>query len=37
MNYGYIQEDHLLMIGYSLSLLTCGTVCVLILIYRNKK
>ena len=35
--YGYIQKDLLLMVGYALSLFTCGTVCILILIYRNKK
>jgi MtN3 and saliva related transmembrane protein len=33
--YGYIQHDWLLMWGYILALITCGTVTVLIFVYRN--
>lgn len=35
--YGYIQKDWILMWGYILAFITCGTVTILILIYRNNK
>ncbi len=35
--HGYINGDYLLVFGYGLSVLTCGTVTVLILIYRNRE
>lgn len=34
--HGYYQNDYLLMIGYLLSLLTCGMVTSLIILYRRK-
>ena len=34
--YGYIQHDWLLMWGYILALSTCGTVTVLIIVYRKR-
>ena len=34
--YGYLHHDYILMIGYALSLLTCGVVTVLIVHYRKK-
>ena len=34
MMYGYVRHDYLLIIGYTLSLLTCGAVTALILWYR---
>ncbi|MCC2625632.1 MAG: hypothetical protein K0R14_1505 [Burkholderiales bacterium] len=34
--YGYIQKDWILMWGYILALTTCGTVTILIFIYRKK-
>ena len=33
--YGYIKKDYILMWGFALSLLTCGSVSILILIYRK--
>lgn len=33
--YGYIQSDWILMWGYILALAACGTVTVLIFVYRN--
>jgi uncharacterized protein with PQ loop repeat len=33
--YGYVQHDYYLMFGYSLSLVTCGFVFLLILFYRK--
>lgn len=33
--HGYFQNDYTLMIGYLFSVLTCGTVFILILFYRN--
>lgn len=35
--HGYINQDYLLMLGFALSLLTCGTVTILIVWYRLKK
>lgn len=34
--YGYIRQDNILLYGYLLSLLTCASVVVLTLFYRNK-
>lgn len=33
--YGYFKKDSLLIFGYMLALLTCGTVTTLIFMYRN--
>ena len=33
--YGFFHQDYILMIGYVLALITCGTVTVLIFKYRN--
>jgi MtN3 and saliva related transmembrane protein len=35
--HGYINADYLLVLGYGLSLLTCGTVTILIWIYKNRE
>jgi len=34
--HGYMTKDYLLVIGYALSLITCGAVTLLILLYRIK-
>lgn len=34
--YGYINQDKVLMLGYLLSLFTCGTVTGLIVVYRDR-
>ena len=36
MLHAYIIKDYLLLFGYSFSLITCGLVVLLILIYKNK-
>ncbi len=33
--HGYFHKDYLLMLGFALSLLTCGTVTFLIMVYRK--
>jgi MtN3 and saliva related transmembrane protein len=33
--HGYLHKDYLLIIGYALSIITCGTVTLLIIFYRN--
>lgn len=33
--HGYLHKDYILMIGYFLSILTCGTVTLLILLYKE--
>ena len=33
--YGYIQKDFILLWGFLLSLITCGTVSILILVYKR--
>ncbi len=35
--YGYVRGDFILMYGFLLTLFTCGTVSILILIYRTKR
>lgn len=35
--YGIIKHDYVLAIGYGLSLITCGTVTFLLLLYRKNK
>lgn len=35
--HGYLHDDYLLMLGYFFSIITCGSVVVLILLYRFKK
>lgn len=34
--YGYLQNDKILMTGYSLALITCGTLTILIFYYDKK-
>lgn len=34
--HGYLHRDYLLMLGYVLSLIACGTVTAMIIYYRNK-
>lgn len=36
MLHGLLMKDYVLAIGYVLSILTCGTVTVMILVYRRK-
>lgn len=35
--HGYLHKDYLLMFGFILSLITCGTVTAMIIFYRYKK
>lgn len=35
--HGYLHDDYLLVLGYFLSLITCGTVTVMIIVYRRNK
>ena len=35
--HGYLNRDYILALGYGLSLITCGTVTMLILIYRYRQ
>ncbi|MFO1258079.1 MAG: PQ-loop domain-containing transporter [Gammaproteobacteria bacterium] len=34
--YGWLKEDNIILIGYLLSFITCGSVSALIILYRNK-
>ena len=36
MMYGYIKRDYILVLGFGFSLLTCGAVTVLIVVYRMR-